>query len=83
MEHESFARILVISPYCDDSAFACGQLLAAHSGATVVTVFAGRPPTGGALPEWDQAASFAPGDDVMSMRRRKMAREATIRASPP
>jgi LmbE family N-acetylglucosaminyl deacetylase len=64
-----FERIVVISPHCDDAVFACGQLLAAHPGSLVLTVFAGRPPVGTPLPEWDQAAGFQPGDDVMGIRR--------------
>jgi LmbE family N-acetylglucosaminyl deacetylase len=62
-------RLLLISPHCDDVVFACGQLLAAHPGATVVTVFAGRPTANISLPEWDRAAGFQPGDDVMGVRR--------------
>jgi LmbE family N-acetylglucosaminyl deacetylase len=62
-------NILVISPHCDDAVFSCGQLLASYPGAGVVTVFAGRPPTGTALTEWDQASGFRPGDDVMGVRR--------------
>lgn len=61
--------VLVISPHCDDAVFACGQLLAAHPGSSVVTVFAGRPPAGTPVPEWDQAAGFRAGDDVIGARR--------------
>lgn len=34
-----------------------------------MTVFAGRPAAAQPLPEWDQAAGFQPGDDVMGIRR--------------
>ncbi len=35
-------RIVVVSPHLDDAVLGCGRLLAAHPGATVVTVYAGR-----------------------------------------
>jgi LmbE family N-acetylglucosaminyl deacetylase len=60
---------VVISPHLDDGVLACGQLLAAHPASTVITVFAGRPPEGTPLTEWDAAASFRPGDDVIAARR--------------
>ena len=66
---DRFTRILIISPHCDDAVFSCGDLLAVHPGAVVVTVFAGRPPSGGKLTEWDEASGFQQGDDVMGLRR--------------
>jgi LmbE family N-acetylglucosaminyl deacetylase len=51
--------------------FSCGDLLAAHPGSTVVTVFAGGPRGGPALASWDEAGGFAPGDDVIAARRRE------------
>lgn len=62
-------RVAVLSPHCDDGVFGCGQLLAAHPGAVVVTVFAGSPPAYGELTEWDRACGFREGDDVMALRR--------------
>ncbi len=63
-------RIVVISPHLDDAVLGCGRLLAAHPGATVVTVYAGGPPV---YPEpmthWDTLAGFAAGDDVLAVRR--------------
>jgi LmbE family N-acetylglucosaminyl deacetylase len=38
------APVCFISPHLDDVALSCSHFLAAHSGATVVTVFAGAPP---------------------------------------
>jgi LmbE family N-acetylglucosaminyl deacetylase len=49
--------------------FGCGDLLAAHAGSVVVTVFAGSPAPSGALTPWDAAAGFEPDDDVMAARR--------------
>jgi LmbE family N-acetylglucosaminyl deacetylase len=59
----------VVSPHCDDAVLSCGGLLAARPGATVVTVFAGDPPPGAPLTEWDVAAGFRPGDRPMAARR--------------
>lgn len=61
--------ILVVSPHCDDAVLSCGELLADRPGSVVVTLFAGRPPAGQALTEWDAAAGFREGDDVMGERR--------------
>jgi LmbE family N-acetylglucosaminyl deacetylase len=62
-------QLAVISPYCDDAVFACGRMLEAHPGSIVVTVCAGRPAADIPLTEWDRAADFRAGDDVMGMRR--------------
>jgi LmbE family N-acetylglucosaminyl deacetylase len=63
------SRPLVVSPHLDDAVLSCGQLLAAHPGAVVVTVFAGRPPSGAPLTRWDAASGFRDGDDVVGARR--------------
>lgn len=62
-------RILLISPHCDDGVFSCAHLLMTHPNSVVATVFAGRPPAGQPLTEWDRAAGFQPGDDVIGLRR--------------
>jgi LmbE family N-acetylglucosaminyl deacetylase len=63
-------RIVIVSPHLDDAVLGCSHLMARHPGATVVTVFAGNPP---AYPDpmrkWDVQSGFAPGDDVMAVRR--------------
>lgn len=61
--------LLVISPHCDDGVLSCGELIAMHPGAVVVTVFAGSPPSYEPFSEWDRSSGFAPGDDVMALRR--------------
>lgn len=63
------SRLLVVSPHCDDGVFGCGDVIAAHPGAVVVTVFAGAAPPGLAVTRWDAAAGFRAGDDVMAARR--------------
>jgi LmbE family N-acetylglucosaminyl deacetylase len=65
-------RIVVVSPHLDDAVLGCGRLLAAHPGATVVTVYAGAPP---AYPDpmthWDTISGFTAGDDVLAARRQE------------
>lgn len=62
-------KLLVLSPHLDDAAFGCGRLLASVPGAVVATVFAGRPAAGAPLTDWDRAAGFEAGDDVVGLRR--------------
>ncbi|HZT09247.1 MAG TPA: PIG-L family deacetylase [Chloroflexota bacterium] len=62
--------IVVVSPHMDDGVFACGEALGASPGSVVITVFAGGPDGGTAsLTEWDAAAGFREGDDVIAARR--------------
>lgn len=61
--------VLLVSPHCDDGVFACGDVLAGHPGAVVVTVFAGGPRPAPAVTRWDAAGGFRDGDDVMVARR--------------
>jgi LmbE family N-acetylglucosaminyl deacetylase len=76
-------RFVVLSPHCDDGVFACGQLLEAHPGSVVITAFAGRQPLGEKLTEWDEAAGFCLGDDVMGFRREEdRAALALLHAKP-
>ena len=74
---------LVVSPHCDDGVLACGALLAMHPGSIVATVFAGTPPTYQPFTEWDRACGFAPGDDVMALRRGEDARALETLAARP
>jgi LmbE family N-acetylglucosaminyl deacetylase len=62
-------RLAVVSPHLDDAVLGCGERLAAHPGAVVLTVFAGRPPAAMPITEWDAAAGFRRGDDVVGLRR--------------
>jgi LmbE family N-acetylglucosaminyl deacetylase len=66
-------RIVIVSPHLDDAVLGCGNFMAAHPGAFVVTVFAGNPPAYPTDPmrKWDVQSGFAPGDDVMETRRRE------------
>jgi len=64
-------RVVIVSPHLDDAVLGCGNFMAAHPGAYVVTVFAGNPPAYPTDPmrKWDVQSGFAPGDDVMETRR--------------
>jgi LmbE family N-acetylglucosaminyl deacetylase len=74
-------RLLVLSPHLDDGVFSCGELIAGHPGATVVTVFAGWPRDGGALTAWDEACGFHSGRAAMAARRAEdRAAAAVLRA---
>jgi LmbE family N-acetylglucosaminyl deacetylase len=64
-------RLVVVSPHLDDGVFGCGELLAAHPGAVVVTVFAGLPELGFELPEWDATCGFSNARAAVSARRRE------------
>lgn len=65
------AGLALISPHLDDAVFACGELLAAHPGARVITLFAGIPHAAAPLPEWDAACGFAAAREAMAARRRE------------
>lgn len=62
--------MLVVSPHLDDAVFACADLIAAHPGTRVLTVFTGGPPREDpALRAWDADCGFTAADDVMRLRR--------------
>jgi LmbE family N-acetylglucosaminyl deacetylase len=75
--------LLVISPHCDDAVLGCGGLLARYPGTTVVTVFAGSPPSYEPFTEWDRASGFQPGDDVMALRREEDRRALSLLDARP
>ncbi len=75
-------RYLVISPHLDDGVFGCGQLLAAHPGSTVLTVFAGVP-DGAPAPEWDRRCGFTSAAAAMAARREEDRRALTRLAARP
>lgn len=62
---------MIISPHLDDAVFSCGELLANEPGTIVATLFAGAPRTGPEVTEWDRAAGFRDGEDVIAARRRE------------
>ncbi len=65
------AELLVISPHLDDAVFGCGEVIAGHPGALVVTQFAGTPNDGDMRTPWDRAAGFSSATQAMLARRRE------------
>jgi LmbE family N-acetylglucosaminyl deacetylase len=61
-------KLVAISPHLDDVVLGCSDLVAAHPGALVVTVTAGRPGPH-ELTDWDRQCGFGPGEDVIRARR--------------
>jgi LmbE family N-acetylglucosaminyl deacetylase len=67
---DELLRIAIVSPHLDDAVLGCSTLMAAHPGATVVTVFAGRPADyPSPMQHWDSLCGFVDGDDVHAERR--------------
>lgn len=79
----ALGKIVVVSPHLDDAVFGCGELLAACPGSIVVTVFAGAPARYSELTEWDAAAGFGAGEDVMAARRDEDRRALAIVGALP
>lgn len=61
-------KVAAVSPHLDDVVLGCAGFLAAHPGATVITVTAGKPPPG-PLTDHDGRSGFHEGDDVVGARR--------------
>jgi len=81
---DELAEVVVVSPHPDDAVLSCGQFLAAHPGATVVTVFAGAPDTYPDPPSWwSTICGFDAGDDITAARRAEDAEAlGTLDATP-
>jgi LmbE family N-acetylglucosaminyl deacetylase len=76
-------RLVCVSPHLDDVVLSCGDALAAHSGAVVVTAFAGHPDTYPDLTSWDARAGFEQGADVVAARRAEDAAALAILGATP
>jgi LmbE family N-acetylglucosaminyl deacetylase len=61
-------RRVVISPHLDDAVFGCGEWLAAHPGATVVTVMTAMPDDRDQCTDWDTQCGFRSADEAMQAR---------------
>jgi LmbE family N-acetylglucosaminyl deacetylase len=84
VEDDELARVLVLSPHPDDAVLSCGQFLARHPGATVVTVFCGIPASYPDPPRpWEVLAGFQPGDDVAALRREEDRRALAVLDAQP
>lgn len=76
--------VVIVSPHLDDAVLGCGRLMAAHPGATVVTVYAGGPPVyPDPMTHWDTLAGFVAGDDVLAARREEDAAALTVLGATP
>lgn len=62
-------RTVVVSPHLDDAVLSCGQLLAAHPGSTVVTLFAGIPDPDVPASDWDRRCGFDSAAQAVAQRR--------------
>jgi LmbE family N-acetylglucosaminyl deacetylase len=71
-------RLLVVSPHFDDAVFSCGELLAWHPNAVVVTVFAGLPGDSAGLTEWDGKCGFMSAQEAMLCRAKEDAAALTM-----
>jgi LmbE family N-acetylglucosaminyl deacetylase len=63
--------MIVVTPHLGDAVLSCGELLAAHPGAVVITLFAGIPPNAFVVPEWDSTCGFSSPRQAVSVRRRE------------
>lgn len=62
--------MVVLSPHLDDAVFACGALLAARPGSTVVTLFAAAPAGAERVhTDWDARCGFADARQALGARR--------------
>lgn len=67
-------RVAAVSPHLDDAVLSCGELLACQTGSLVITVFAGLPSPGTALPPWDERCGFESPRQAMMQRRQEDAK---------
>ncbi|MGE5450685.1 MAG: PIG-L family deacetylase [Acidobacteriota bacterium] len=75
--------MVIVSPHLDDAVFACANLLAAHPGSTVITVFAGCPSEDAPLPDWDARCGFqSPQEAVMARREEDRTALSILGARP-
>lgn len=67
----TFGKLLVVSPHLDDAVFSCGELIARHSSALVVTVFSAAPAGFDQLTDWDAASGFLGAEEAVSLRKQE------------
>lgn len=72
-------KLGVISPHLDDAVLSCAQLIQAHPGSQVTTIFASGPAAVHPLTDWDRRSKyFRDGDDVMAARREEDVRSNAL-----
>lgn len=62
--------MILVTPHLGDAVLHCGELLAAHPGTIVLTVFAGIPQSF-VVPDWDAACGFSSPRQAVTVRRRE------------
>jgi LmbE family N-acetylglucosaminyl deacetylase len=76
-------QVLIVTPHLSDAVLGCGELLAAHPGAVVITAFAGIPADAYVVPDWDAACGFSsPREAVVTRRREERAALDRLDAEP-
>jgi LmbE family N-acetylglucosaminyl deacetylase len=76
-------QVLILTPHLGDAVLNCGELVAAHPGAVVLTAFAGIPSDAYVVPEWDAACGFSSPRQAVVVRRREERRALeTLDAEP-
>jgi LmbE family N-acetylglucosaminyl deacetylase len=63
--------VIVVTPHLGDAVLGCADLVAAHPGAVVVTVFAGIPSGAYVVPDWDALCGFSSPRQAVAVRRRE------------
>jgi LmbE family N-acetylglucosaminyl deacetylase len=76
-------QVLIVTPHLGDAVLGCGELLAAHPGAVVLTAFAGIPTDAYVVPEWDAACGFSSPRQAVTVRRREERRALEILDAEP
>jgi LmbE family N-acetylglucosaminyl deacetylase len=64
-------RLVVVTPHLGDAVQGCGELIASHPGAVVITVFAEIPADAYVVSEWDAACGFSSPQQAVTVRRRE------------
>jgi LmbE family N-acetylglucosaminyl deacetylase len=73
-----------VSPHLDDLALSCADLLAAHPGSSMVTVFAGGPASVDPVTGWEAISGmFEAGADIVGARRAEDSEAATLLGCTP
>jgi LmbE family N-acetylglucosaminyl deacetylase len=64
-------QLVVVTPHLGDAVQGCGELIASHPGAVVVTVFAEIPADAYVVSEWDAACGFSSPRQAVTVHRRE------------
>lgn len=76
-------RLLVFSPHFDDAVLSCGELIARHPGAEVLTVFSAAPEDYPGVTDWDAACGFQNAQQSIAARRQEDDAALSLLAARP